>query len=317
MDGRGSDYGRAAAKLALAVRRSSADIVHLVGTNALVFSPICRIRSKKHIVRHIFTSYDHNDLVIRPARWLVNSLFIDGYGFTTPWIGDWSHDVTWNTRKFLLRPPINCDLYRPLPNPKNRHFSQTNNHYTVLYMGPLMASRFPSVSVLGGLKLLLQENLDVRLVVLTSPSRTSAQKTSSLLQLAQSLGVDGNLVLRRADLTESERVEAYNSADLVIFPFVGPVPEKLADPPFGLLEAMACETRVLGTRVLSIPEVVQDGETGFLIPNATSSEICRGIARAFKTRDINSVGTRAREKIVELFSYSKVRKDLLQCYSSL
>ena len=74
--------------------------------------------------------------------------------------------------------------------------------------------------------------------------------------LARSLGIENNLVVRRVDLTESERVEAYNSSDVVIFPFVGPVPEKLADPPFGVLEAMACERTVLGTRVLSIPEVI-------------------------------------------------------------
>lgn len=283
----------------------------------MVFSPICGIRNKKHILRHVFTSYDHNDRVIRPARRLVNSLFIDGYGFTMPWIGDWSHDVTGKTRKFLLRPPIDCDLYRPLTKPESSLLPVGNHQYTVLYMGPLMDSRFPSVNVLGALRLLLKEKLDLRLAIFTSARRTSSDQARGLVELARSLGVEDKIILRRVDLTEAERVEAYNSANLVIFPFVGPVPEKLADPPFGLLEAMACQTTVLGTRVLSIPEVVEDGKTGFLISNATSSEICEGIAHALRFPDLPLVGARARERVLDLFSYPKVMRQLVGAYSLL
>jgi len=302
----------------MAVRRSEADIAHLVGTNALVFSPACRIlNAKTHVVRHVFTSYDNNDRIVRPARWLVNSLFVDGYAFTTPWIGDWAKDRTPRTRRFLVRPPIDCDFYRRRERASLGIVPDSGHQYNVLYMGPLLASRFPAASVLEGLRMVLRDGFSARLVVLTSPGRTSESKAEAVRVLGRQLGFERNLIVNRVDLDEVQRVEAYNSADVVVFPFVGPVPEKLADPPFALLEAMACERVVLGTRVLSMPEVVENGKTGFLIQKATASDIHRGLTVAFTHRDLGMVGRLAREKISREFGYPKVRKDLLAAYKTL
>lgn len=316
----GEAGGRAsnAVRLAMTVRQSSADVIHLIGTNALVFSPLCKLLSgEKRIVRHVFTSYDLGDQMIRPARLLINSFFIDAYAFTTPWVGDWSRDVKLKVRSFLLRPPINCDLYREGTRPKGEFLGSISHEYSILYMGPLLPSRFPAVSVLGALRKLIREGLDACLVVLTSAGRSSVQQVARLASLGRSLGLEKNLIVRRVDLTESERVEAYNSASVVIFPFVGPVPEKLADPPFGVLEAMACGGIVLGTRVLSIPEVVADGETGFLATKATASDIHEGLSRALRSEEGGEVGERARRKIVNLFSYPRVCEDAMKAYETL
>jgi len=302
----------------MAVRRSEADIAHLVGTNALVFSPAYRIlNGKTHVVRHVFTSYDNNDRIVRPARWLVNSLFIDGYAFTTPWIGDWAKDPTPRTRRFLMRPPIDCDLYRQNQGSAPGLVPDSTYQFNVLYMGPLLASRFPAASVLGGVRMVLREGFSVRLVVLTSAARTSESQAEAVRVLARQLGVEKNLIVNRVDLDEAQRVQAYNAADVVIFPFVGPVPEKLADPPFALLEAMACEGVVLGTRVLSIPEVVENGKTGFLIQKATALDILQGLRVAFTHRNLGMLGKLAREKILREFGFPKVRKDILAAYKIL
>ncbi len=306
-----------AVRLSLAARDSSADINHVIGTNALVFSPFCRLLGGRgRIIRQVFTSYDRNDRIVRPVRWFANSLFIEAYAFTSPWIGR-AGDLSTNTRRFLLRPPVDCDLYRPLRGPKSRVVPESRARYTILYMGPLWPSRFPSLNVLGGLKMLLRMGLDARLVVLTSASRTSPKQCEDVLALSRSQGVENSIVLRRVDLSEAERVQAYNEADVVVYPYVGPEPEKLADPPFGVLESMACARTVLATGVLSVPEVVNDGKTGFLMAEPTAEEIRNGVYRALVSSESDQIGKSAREKIVEEFSYPKICQNALRMYESI
>src|SRR6185437_15730813 len=53
----------------------------------------------------------------------------------------------------------------------------------------------------------------------------------------------------------------------------------LWDEPFGIVmaEAMACGTPVIGMRRGSVPEVVADGETGFIVDDVTG--MCAAVAR--------------------------------------
>jgi glycosyltransferase involved in cell wall biosynthesis len=183
-------------------------------------------------------------------------------------------------------------------------------------MGPLWPSRFPAQNVLGALGLLVKKGFDIGLNVLTS-ARSSAALCEEVISLAKRLGVDKNISLERKDLSETERVRAYNAADAIIFPYVGPEPEQLADPPFGILESMACGRVVLSTRVLSVPEVVNDGSTGFLIESASTNDIYHGIIRALTLPDTQDVGSRARERIVGHFNYPAARQSLLKAYASL
>jgi glycosyltransferase involved in cell wall biosynthesis len=219
-------------------------------------------------------------------------------------------------RKFLFRPPIDCELYRPLNVVDNHSANGGSHEYSLLYMGPLWPSRFPAENVLGALGLLLKMGFDVGLNVLTS-ARSSVTLCEEVISLGKRLGVDKNISLERKDLSETERVRAYNAADVVIFPYVGPEPEQLADPPFGILESMACGRAVLSTRVLSVPEVVNDGSTGFLIESASIDDIQHGLVRALSSQDKREVGVRARQRVVANNSYSMVRRGLLGAYESL
>ncbi len=304
-------------RLALSAKTVSPDIIHLVGVNALVFAPFSKlIGIGASIVRHIFTSYDRGDLAVRPIRSLANALFIESYAFTTPRIGQWAQEHFYRARKFLIRPPINCDLYKPSQGESSRSMTE-HGEKTILYMGPLWGSRFPATKVLKALKLLTNRGVDSHLLVLTSALRTSTIESDRLLAIGKSLGLEGRLTVRRVDLSEEERVAAYNMADVVIFPYVGPVPERLADPPFGILEAMACGRLVLATDVLSISEILSDEETGFVTKDSTSEQITDGLHRALTTRDGNRIGRNARQRIMSEFSYPQVRERLIGSYNSL
>ena len=85
--------------------------------------------------------------------------------------------------------------------------------------------------------------------------------------------------------------------------------------PLRLLESMACENAVVATGVCGIPEVVQSGENGFLIP----PENCVSLAETVNTllEDPNlsrRVGEKARKTVINGFSAKILAKKTLNVY---
>ena len=73
--------------------------------------------------------------------------------------------------------------------------------------------------------------------------------------------------------------------------------------PYTLLEAMACGTPVLATSVGAIPDVIKDGETGFIMENNSPECIAENIVRALAHPNINKITKNARALIEEKYNY--------------
>jgi alpha-maltose-1-phosphate synthase len=96
--------------------------------------------------------------------------------------------------------------------------------------------------------------------------------------------------------------------------------------PLGIvnLEAMACETAVVASRVGGIPEVVADGETGFLVdyderdPTGLEKGLAEAVNRLAADRDLAArFGLAGRARAVEEFSWEKVAQQTVAVYESL
>jgi glycosyltransferase involved in cell wall biosynthesis len=85
-----------------------------------------------------------------------------------------------------------------------------------------------------------------------------------------------------------------------------------------LLEAMAHGLPVLGTEVGGIPEVVIDGETGFLIHPGDVEAMAQRITSLLEDRDLQArMGAAARQRILDTFEASAVIRQLFAVYDSL
>ena len=89
---------------------------------------------------------------------------------------------------------------------------------------------------------------------------------------------------------------------------------------FGLaaLEAMACEVPVIASRVGGIPEVVTDGETGFLSEVGDVEKMAEDAARLLADADLRrSMGRRARESALSRYRTDIVIPQYIQFYENV
>jgi glycosyltransferase involved in cell wall biosynthesis len=98
----------------------------------------------------------------------------------------------------------------------------------------------------------------------------------------------------------SNENEIYKGLDLVIVPTV-------TEEPFGLvaIEPAKFEIPVIATRAGGLPEIVLDGETGFLFENGNASQLAEIIERFVKDKQLlHIMGVKAKKRLIECFTSS-------------
>jgi glycosyltransferase involved in cell wall biosynthesis len=85
-----------------------------------------------------------------------------------------------------------------------------------------------------------------------------------------------------------------------------------------ILEGMACGTPAIVTDVCSLPELVIDGVTGFIVPPNDSAAI-RSKLRWFRDHpdEARRMGEAARQRVLDLFTWDRVVDRCLDAYSEV
>jgi len=89
---------------------------------------------------------------------------------------------------------------------------------------------------------------------------------------------------------------------------------------FGLaaLEAMACEVPVIASRVGGLPEVVTDGETGYLSPVGDVDKMAADAARLLADEKLRrEMGQRARESAIDRYRTDVVIPQYIEFYEQI
>jgi glycosyltransferase involved in cell wall biosynthesis len=131
----------------------------------------------------------------------------------------------------------------------------------------------------------------------------------------------GKQVTFRHRCTDEELVQAYRKALCVVLPSVHKnryggetkVPELLGQT---LLEGMACGTPAICTDVASMPEIVVDGVSGFVVPPNDSAMLRDRLQRLRAHPDeAAAMGTAGRQRVLERFVWPKVVAQCLEIYA--
>ena len=69
-----------------------------------------------------------------------------------------------------------------------------------------------------------------------------------------------------------------------------------------LVEAMMCGTPAIGSRVGGIPDVIREGENGYLVPPGDARALSTALEKALRDPDIEAMGARARAFAEQFFS---------------
>jgi glycosyltransferase involved in cell wall biosynthesis len=120
---------------------------------------------------------------------------------------------------------------------------------------------------------------------------------------------EGKSVVFHGALPDADVVRLYQRATLVVLP-------SLVDSGFtSSMEAMACGTPVLGTRLGSLPEVVREGVTGWLVPAGDVPAMRAAIVDAVSDlARLRTMGEAARADVLERFTWARVADRCLQAY---
>ncbi|MFC1688679.1 glycosyltransferase [Pseudomonadota bacterium] len=91
--------------------------------------------------------------------------------------------------------------------------------------------------------------------------------------------IEGHVSFRNIGSIHDERLMSllYSAVDLVV------VPSREDNLPNVVLEALCCGTPVVGTPVGGLPELIFDGENGFLADDTTPAALARAIEKALKS----------------------------------
>jgi starch synthase len=128
----------------------------------------------------------------------------------------------------------------------------------------------------------------------------------------------GNLVWIGRFIPLEDLIHLYTGAAVFVCPSVY--------EPFGLvnLEAMACETAVVASRVGGIPEIVVEGETGYLIDYDPEHLESFTTALAARVDELLSdaalaaqMGKAGRERVLRHFGWPAIAARTVELYDSL
>ncbi|MCX8036740.1 MAG: glycosyltransferase family 4 protein [Candidatus Sumerlaeia bacterium] len=193
------------------------------------------------------------------------------------------------------------------PGPASRDLAARFGRKQVLLYVGVLAPRKNLSFLLGVVRRLRAENHPDAVLAIVG----SGPEEPALRRKAESLGI-ANAVVFAGRTSETVKMDYYRVCDVFVFP-------SLMEG-FGMApaEAMAFGKPVVAANTSSLPEVVADGETGFLAPPTDEADFAAKIARLLDSPELrNAMGCAGRRRVAERFDFRRTAEILLNEYLRL
>jgi glycosyltransferase involved in cell wall biosynthesis len=191
----------------------------------------------------------------------------------------------------IISYPIDTDEFKPAPKDGSRK--------SVLFVGRVEKRKGADV-LLRAIPLVLRSHPDCEFLFVGQVSDELSDLVSQAPTATRFLSFK----------PRHELVELYQQASVCV------VPSLWDNSPNVVYEAMSCGTPVIATRVGGIPELVDEGGTGLLVPPRDERALAEAISRLLdNTTECERMGNAGRHKALADWPVKKIATETLDLYS--
>jgi len=218
-------------------------------------------------------------------------------------------------RVHVIHNGIDPDVYRRQPSEETlTRFGIDSSRPFAFFNGRM--TRQKGVSLLLAAALKTDPSLQLVMVASSPDTPELAAEVAALAERVRS--ERGNLIWIDHFISLEDLIHLHSNATLFMCPSIY--------EPFGLviLEAMACESAVVASRVGGIPEIVVEGETGYLVDYNPEDTEAFTTGLAARIEEVLSdaplaarMGKAGRRRVVEHFGWPKIAERTVELYASL
>jgi alpha-maltose-1-phosphate synthase len=218
-------------------------------------------------------------------------------------------------RIHVIHNGIDPEIYRPQPSPETlTRFGIDPSRPFVLFNGRITRQKGLPLLLGAALKLDRQYQL---VIVASSPD--TPEIGAEVAALAARVSAErGNLVSIDHFISREDLIHLHSHAAVFVCPSIY--------EPFGLviLEAMACETPVVASRVGGIPEIVVEGETGYLVDydptdlESFTSALADRLEKLLRDPTLAArMGKAGRERVLQHFGWRAIASQTVELYEKV
>ncbi len=193
--------------------------------------------------------------------------------------------------------------YRRLPDSPLRRDLAPNGERLLVHVSNFRSVKRPAdcVEILSRVR---RSDVDARLIMVgDGPERSAVNYRAEVLEVAENtifVGKQGNIS------------DYLGVADVFL------LPSELESFGLAALEAQACEVPVIATRIGGLPEVVNDGESGFLSDVGDVEKMTADTLKFLNDEELRrSFGERGRELAVQRYSTEKIIPQYIAYYEKV
>ncbi len=199
---------------------------------------------------------------------------------------------------------VDTSFYKPVNVVKNKEIFQ------ILSVGYLI-ERKGFTYLISSIKEVLKEHGNIKLnIVGSGPEEQKIKNHITNLNLEEHVEIISNI-------SDEELLKMYNSSDLFVLPSIVDSQGNTEGLGVVLIEAMACKLPVIGSNIGGIPDIVEDGVTGLLVPQKNVSELSKSINKIIENPDISErIAEKGYKMVKSNFSWERIAKDYIDVYKS-
>ena len=303
-----ASFGRSVLQIHLAMRKANADILHVQGAWMGVMAPAVAAalpRQWKMVV-----TFHGSDIRIVAPRSATHRRWIERLVRRCGAVTAVSRELA--TRAHELLPSLKMPVH-VIPNGVESFWFEQGHRRDheeayILFVGRLHPVKGIDILIAAWKNLKQKTKLPVNLwLVGDGPEREALEKMVETNGLQESVRFWGAI-------QDAQRLREMYAGSIALV-----LPSRSEGMPVVLLEAGACGTICVGSKVGGIPEVIVDGETGFLFEPGDTDALCDALLRvlALSEAERSRMSAQAREHIRQNFSMDVVTERYIEVYQQV